>query len=254
LQKYVSAIYTSDMTIFLFTLAAAIAALAGGYTAIRTKKHLSLAMALTSGLVLGLVGFDLLPEIFEGAERSGLDNVWPMILFVAGFLVFHIVEKVVLVHGAEESQYKGHSHPKLGMARAVALACHSFFDGLSIGVAFQISPTVGLVVALAVIGHRFADGFDTANFMLLHKNNMKRILQLMALVVIAPIAGGIVSLFIHFSEGALSVYLGFFAGVLMYIAASNILPQAHSKVSPYKSIGLTIAGAAFILLVTRFGV
>jgi len=82
---------------------------------------------------------------------------------------------------------------------------------------------------------------------------MSRILQLMALVVVAPIAGGIVSLFVHFSEGALSIYLGFFAGVLMYIAASNILPQAHSKVSPYKTIGLTIVGAAFILLVTRFG-
>lgn len=241
------------MIIFLFTVAAAIAALAGGYTAIRTKKHLSLAMALTSGLVLGLVGFDLLPEVFEGVERTGIDAVWPMLFFVAGFLVFHITEKVLLIHGVDEDQYKGHSHPKLGMARAIALACHSFFDGLSIGVAFQISPTVGLVVALAVIGHRFADGFDTANFMLLHKNNMSRILQLMALVVVAPIAGGVVSLFVHFSESALSIYLGFFAGVLMYIASSNILPQAHSKVSPYKTIGLTILGAAFILLVTRFG-
>ena len=242
------------MTIFLFTLAAAIAALAGGYTAIRTKKHLHLAMALTSGLVLGLVAFDLLPEVFEGVERTGIEPTWPMLFFVVGFLAFHITEKVLLIHGADEAQYTGHSHPKLGMARAVALASHSFFDGLSIGVAFQISPTVGLVVALAVIGHRFADGFDTANFMLLHKNNMNRILQLMALVVIAPIAGGIMSLFVHFSESALSIYLGFFAGVLMYIASSNILPQAHSKVSPYKTIGLTIVGAAFILLVTRFGV
>lgn len=241
------------MTIFLFTLAAAIAALAGGYTALRTKKHLHLAMALTSGLVLGLVGFDLLPEIFEGVERTGIDAVWPMLLFVAGFLVFHITEKILLIHGAEETQYKGHSHPKLGMSRAVALACHSFFDGLSIGVAFQISPTIGLTVALAVIGHRFADGFDTANFMLLHNSTMSRVLRLMVLVVIAPIAGGLASLFVHFSESALSIYLGFFAGVLMYIAASNILPQAHSRVSPYKTIGLTVVGAAFILLVTRFG-
>jgi zinc transporter ZupT len=241
------------MTIFLFTLAAAVAALAGGFTAIRSKKQLHLAMAITSGLVLGLVGFDLLPEIFEGVERTGLDPVWPMMLFVAGFLVFHVVEKIILVHGANEPNYKEHSHPKLGIARAVALACHSFFDGLSIGVAFQISPAIGLAVALAVIGHRFADGFDTANFMLLHKNKTSQIFQLMILVVLAPIAGGIVSLLVHFSDSALSVYLGFFAGVLMYIAASNILPQAHTRVSAYKTISLTILGAAFILLVTRFG-
>ena len=76
------------MIIFLFTLVAAAAALAGGYTAIRTKKRLHLAMALTSGLVLGLVGFDLLPEIFEGALRTRTDTVWPMLFFVTGFLCF----------------------------------------------------------------------------------------------------------------------------------------------------------------------
>lgn len=241
------------MIIFLFTLAAAIAALAGGYAAIKSKKRLHLAMAVTSGLVLGLVGFDLLPEIFEGVERTGLDAIWPMILFVTGFLTFHIVEKIILVHGANETNYENHSHPKLGMARAIALACHSFFDGLSIGVAFQVSSTIGLTVALAVIGHRFADGFDTANFMILHKNKPNQIFQLMLLVVIAPIAGGLVSLLVHFSDSALSIYLGFFAGILMYIAASNILPQAHSKVSAYKTISLTVLGAAFIFLVTRFG-
>jgi len=240
------------MTIFLFTLAAALAALAGAYTAIRSKKQLQLAMAITSGLVLGLVGFDLLPEIFEGVERTGIDAIWPMILFITGFLVFHIIEKVILMHGVDEANYKDHSHPALGTARAVALACHSFFDGLSIGVAFQVSPAIGLTVALAVIGHRFADGFDTANFMLVHKNKINRILQLMAVVVIAPIAGGFTSLIIHFSDSALSIYLGFFAGVLMYMAASNILPQAHTKVSPYKTISLTILGATFIFIVTRF--
>lgn len=241
------------MIIFLFTLAAALAALAGGYTAIQSKKRLHLAMALTSGLVLGLVGFDLLPQIFAGIERTGLDPAWPMILFVSGFLTFHIVEKIILVHGADEAKYEKHTHPKLGIARAIALALHSFFDGLSIGVAFQVSPDIGLIVALAVIGHRFADGFDTANFMLIHKNKPNRIFQLMLLVVIAPIAGGLVSLMIHFSESALSVYLGFFAGVLMYIAASNILPQSHSKESTFKTIGLTILGATFIFFVTRFG-
>jgi len=241
------------MTIFLFTLAAALAALAGGYTALRSRKQLHLTMAVTSGLILGLVAFDLLPEIFEGVERTGIDPALPMILFVAGFLMFHIVEKVILIHGADENKYEDHSHPKLGMARAIALAGHSFFDGLSIGVAFQISPSVGLVVALAVIGHRFADGFDTANFMLLHKNKPQQIARLMAVVVFAPIAGGLVSLFINFSESALTIYLGFFAGVLMYIASSNILPQAHSKVAAYRTIILTILGAAFIFLITRFG-
>ncbi|CAN5330238.1 hypothetical protein BH09PAT4_BH09PAT4_06700 [soil metagenome] len=240
------------MIVFLLTVAAALAALAGGYTAISSRKQLHIAMAITSGLVLGLVGFDLLPEIFEGVHSQGLDPVWPMTLFVAGFLFFHVVEKIILVHEGAESEYGPHHHPKLGLARAVALAGHSFLDGLSIGIGFQVSSVVGYGVALAVIGHRFADGFDTATFMLLHKNNVGHIKKFMAVVIAMPIVGGLASLVVSFSESALTIYLGFFAGLLMYIAASNILPQAHTKSMSYKTVGLTVIGTVVMFVITRF--
>ncbi|HEX5743860.1 MAG TPA: hypothetical protein VFX84_00185, partial [Candidatus Saccharimonadales bacterium] len=60
------------MIVFLLTLAASAAALVGGYAAIRSRRWLNLALALTSGLVLGLVAFDLLPEIFELAGSQDL--------------------------------------------------------------------------------------------------------------------------------------------------------------------------------------
>jgi ZIP family zinc transporter len=63
--------------------------------------------------------------------------------------------------------------------------------------------------------------------------------------------GVISTFFFHLSEGGLTLYLGLFAGFLLYIGASEILPQAHSKHSSYGTIGLTVAGAAFMFLVTR---
>lgn len=239
------------MIIFLLTVAAAIAALAGGYTAIKSRHKLHIAMSITAGLVLGLVAFDLLPEIFEGVENTGLDSVWPMVTFVAGFLIFHFVEKFILVHEGLEAEYGPHRHPKLGFSRAVALVGHSFLDGLSIGVAFQVSSEVGYAVALAVIGHRFADGFDTASFMLLHKNKVVHIQKFLGVVVVMPIIGGLASLMYTFSESALTIYLGFFAGLLMYIAAGNILPQAHTKSNSFQSLGLTLVGVVFIFIITR---
>lgn len=239
------------MLVILLTIVAALAALAGGFTAIHSRRYLHFAVALTSGLVLGLVAFDLLPEIFEGIESTGLDPVWPMIFFAAGFLLFHIVEKYILVHHEPESEYGPHKHPKLGMVRAIALAGHSFLDGLSIGVGFQISNTVGTAVALAVIGHRFADGFDTANYMLLHHNRINQIRRFLGVVVAMPVLGGLSSLLISFSESVLTLYLGLFAGILMYIAASNILPQAHSKGSFYATIPLTVFGAVLMFVITR---
>lgn len=241
------------MVILLLTIFASLAALAGGYTALKSREQLHIAMALTSGLVLGLVAFDLLPEIFSGAQTQHLDIAWPMAMFAAGFLMFHIVEKLILVHEHAESDYTPHTHPKLGIARAVALAGHSFFDGLSIGVGFQVSSAVGAAVALAVIGHRFADGFDTANFMLMHKNKVEHIKKFMSIVIVMPVIGGLTSLVVHFSEASLVLYLGLFAGILMYIAASNILPQAHGHAAgAYKTIALTTFGVACMFLVTRF--
>lgn len=240
------------MIVFLLTIFASLAALAGGYTALRSRKQLHIAMALTSGLVLGLVAFDLLPEIFEGAQAQSLDLVWPMVMFVVGFLAFHVVEKLILVHEHAELDYTPHTHPKLGIARAVALAGHSFFDGLSIGVAFQVNSTVGSAVALAVIGHRFSDGFDTANFMLMHKNKVSHIKKFMSIVIIMPVVGGLTSLVVSFSQATLVMYLGLFAGILMYIVASNILPQAHGHSSSYKTVSLTVLGAVLMFVITRF--
>ena len=240
------------MLVFLLTIAASIAALAGGYTALRSRRWLNLALALTAGLVLGLVAFDLLPEIFDISNTRHLDPVWPMVALVSGFLLFHIFEKFVPIHEASEAQYGPHRHPRLGTVRAIALSGHSFLDGLSIGVAFQVSTAVGTAVALAVIGHRFADGFDTTTFMVFHKNKLSHIKVWLAVVVLMPILGGLLSLVYEFPEKALAIYLGFFAGFILYIAATNIIPQAHSEEFSRKSIVLTIFGTVFMFIVTRF--
>lgn len=240
------------MIVFLLTLAASAAALVGGYTAMHTQKWLNGALALTSGLVLGLVTFDLLPEIFGIVRSQELDPVWPMIGMTAGFLLFHLFEKFVPLHETGEKQYGPHRHPRLGVARAVALSGHSFLDGLSIGVAFQADAAVGTAVAFAVIGHRFADGFDTTTFMLFHRNKLRHIRRWLALVVIMPVAGGLASLAFSLSESALAVYLGFFAGLILYISASNLLPQAHAEGSSKQSMALTVLGVVFMFTVTRF--
>ena len=73
----------------------------------------------------------------------------------------------------------------------------------------------------------------------------------LAVVIVMPIAGGLASLAISLSESTLAIYLGFFAGIMLYISASNLLPQAHSEGSTKKSFGLTLVGVAFIFIITR---
>jgi zinc and cadmium transporter len=239
------------MTALLLSVIAALAALLGGFTALRGRKRLELALGFTAGLILGLVAFDLLPEIFEIAEHEELDLVWPMIAFATGFLVFHIMEKFILIHHAQEKKYGPHQHPHVGVVGALAFAAHSFLDGLSIGLAFQLNSTVGTAVAIAVIGHRFADGFNTTNVVLYHQNKPRRAKQMLLIAASAPILGALSTLFFSVSETTLAIYLGFFAGFILYIGASDILPQAHSRRSSYGTIIATVAGTVAMFLVAR---
>jgi zinc transporter ZupT len=111
----------------------------------------------------------------------------------------------------------------VGFLSALALAGHSFLDGLGIGFAFQVSAGTGVMVALAVLAHDFADGMNTVSLMLV----------------------------VRLPPEALAVYLGVFGGFLLYIGAADILPEAHSGRSSPWAIALTCLGAFAIYCVTQ---
>jgi ZIP family zinc transporter len=236
---------------WILTILASLGALVGGWAAFKGRKHLNLALGFTAGLILGLVAFELLPEIYNVTQSQGLDPKWPMLALVAGFLFIHIIEKTVLMHSGQEKKYGPHSHPAVGTVSALALSGHSFLDGMSIGLAFQVNTTVGTAVAIAVIGHRFADGFNTTNVMLRHQHEASRAKQMLLLASVMPLLGLLTTYLFSPSPSFLAVYLGFFAGFLLYIGASDILPQAHSKKSSGRIIVLTIIGALFMLAISH---
>lgn len=240
------------MIAILFSVISALAAEAGGFLALNKRKHLNLTLGFTAGALIGLVAFDLLPEIFEFVSKGVIDIVWPMIALVVGFLLFHTVEKSILIHQSQEQEYTVHRHPHVGYASAAALIGHSFLDGASIGLAFQINDAAGVAVALAVIGHRFADGFNGVNLMLSHKTSREQSKRVLAVVAVAPILGALFTLLYAFPDAVLAVYLGFFAGFMLYIGASDILPQAHSKGASRATLLFTIFGAVFMFVITRF--
>jgi ZIP family zinc transporter len=235
----------------LFAAATFLSTLAGGLTALRHRDSLHRLLGLTAGVILGVVAFDLLPEIFELIQSSGAEPTIAMVALVGGFLLFHIVEKSILIHHSQEHEYEVHHHPQVGIASALALAGHSFLDGMAIGLGFQAGNVVGLAVAVAVIAHDFSDGLNTVGLMLAHGNDKRQAYRMLIIDAVAPLLGAASTLLFTLSDASLTVYLGFFAGFLLYIGASEILPEAHSKHSSYQTILLTVFGAAFIFAVTR---
>jgi zinc and cadmium transporter len=69
---------------------------------------------------------------------------------------------------------------------------------------------------------------------------------------LAPILGGLSTLLFTVPNNILVLYLGFFAGFLLYIGASEILPEAHSEKSSSATVLMTFLGVLLIFIVTRF--
>ncbi len=229
-----------------------ISTLLGGITALRNRDRLHRILGYTAGVILGVIAFDLLPEIFKIVSEQKIEATWPMVALVVGFLLFHIAEKTIAMHHAHDEEYSEHKHPDIGMASALALVGHSFLDGVGIGIGFQAGEAVGITVAIAVIAHDFADGLNTVSLMLTHRNSRKRSIVLLILDALAPVLGALSTLFFTLNDTSLVIYLGFFTGFLLYIGASDILPEAHSKHSSKVTILLTVLGALFMFIVTRF--
>ena len=240
------------MTALIFSLVSFMAIFLGGFLAIKLRDKIHYVISFTAGVLLAVVFFEIIPEIFESTIKNNIEITTPFIALIIGFLFIHIVEKVAALHHHNEEEYSSHKHPVVGMASALGLAFHSFLDGVGIGLGFQIDYRVGIFIAIAVLAHGFSDGINTASLMLINKNTLKKTVGFLLIDAVAPILGVLATFFIFIPNSILILYLGFFAGFILYIGAADLLPEAHSENSSYKLIGLTVLGIILIFISSRF--
>ncbi|MEV0524417.1 ZIP family metal transporter [Streptomyces sp. NPDC050439] len=237
------------MAVFV-ALGAFVMTLVGGWTAQRVTDRRHLVLGLAGGLMLGVVGLDLLPEALEASGTPVFGVPAALLLFVAGFLAAHLVERLLAgrhaAHGADEHNGRV---PQVGLTAAGAMVGHSAMDGIAIGAAFQVGGGMGAAVALAVVAHDFADGFNTYTITSLYGNARRKALAMLFADAVAPVLGAASTLLFTIPEQLLGGYLGFFGGALLYLAAAEILPEAHHEHPARSTLLCTVAGAAFIWLV-----
>ena len=223
----------------------AIATSAGGYLAIKSRDRLHLVLGLSAGLLLGLVAFDLLPEVFE-LNTNTFGNV-PVVsvAFVAGFLALHFAEQIFGSHEPAESDY-GHEHDHsvniAGTLGALAMGCHVFLDGVALGLAFKVSDALGFAVFIAILSHAFSDGLNTVSLLIKSGHWTKRAIMLLGLDAIMRISGAALGSYVIISDPTLAIYLAMFAGFVIYLATSHILPEAHSRHPSKLTMVATVIG------------
>ena len=230
----------------LFAAITVIATAAGGALALRSKDRFHLVLGLSAGLLLGLVTLELIPEVFASNQEivGGIRLV--SIALVAGFLALHILERTFGAHEPAESDYShehSHSHGNIaGGIGALALAGHIFFDGIALGLAFQINNKIGYTIFFALLVHAFSDGLNTVTMLQKSGNWRSKAEWLLAIDAVMRISGAGVGTYLVISENWLSIYLAVFSGFIIYLATSHILPEAHSRHPSKVTLVSTVLG------------
>src|SRR5215831_977826 len=235
------------MTWLAIPLAAitALSTLCGGLVALRFQRELTTAIALTGGIVVAVALFDVLPEAIKTVD----DPRRVTALVGAGFLLFFLAERLLVLHHRDEAE-QARAHAKVGALGAAGLSIHSFIDGLGIGLAFHLGTATGLLVFLAVVTHDFADGLNTVNFVLRQSGERSQAIRWLAADAIAPFLGALTGVFIGVSDRTLGQLLALYAGFFLYMGATDLLPEAHEHPSG-KRVALTAAGFLFTFLIAR---
>jgi zinc transporter ZupT len=216
----------------------------GGAVAVRFRDRLHFLLGFSSGAVLAVALFDILPEVFALGGPSYMP------LAAAGFLAFFGLERYTALHRAREHVHTDTAHePELGALSASGLVLHSFLDGVAIGVGFQTSPQVGLLIAMGIIAHDLSDGMNTVTVVLAHGNPVNRAVMWLMFDMIAPVLGAAFTVVYQVRVSTLPGVLAFFVGSFLYIGASDLLPEAREHDSPWVAVA-TILGMVAIYLTT----
>jgi len=227
------------------------ATMLGGFFAMRFRDRLHLILGFSAGAVVAVALFDLLPEAMTFGAPHGPAII--ALFIAAGFLAYLVFDRLILIHphdhGGEHSHH--HAPQARGIAGALTLSAHSFFDGIAIGVGFQASPAIGLVIAAAVIAHDFSDGINTVSFIVRGGSSWRGALPWLLADALAPVLGALSTLLFHIPAPNIGPVLAVFAGTFLYLGASDLIPESHHQHPRAATTVMTLLGAAVIFFAVR---
>jgi ZIP family zinc transporter len=123
---------------------------------------------------------------------------------------------------------------------------HVFLDGLALGVAFTIDEKLGIAVFIALMVHAFSDGLNTVSLLIKSGKWTRKGVWLLGVDSVARVSGAAIGSSLALSEDFTAFYLAAFSGILIYLATSHILPEAHARHASRWTLVSTLAGVAIM--------
>ena len=208
-------------------------------------------VSFAAGALLAGAFLDLLPEAVEMFEGEVDTIFW----FVLGSIVFFFLfERAFnLYHHHHHEDDEGHTHATPLMLLA-GDAIHNFVDGVAVAAAVLVSPTLGIVTALAVAAHELPQEISDFSIMLHHGWAKAKVFWSNLLVSLTAVIGGVLVFYFHdLTEPYLPLFLAVTAGIFIYIASTDLMPEVSSETARDKAFHVIVLLLAGILAVWLAG-
>ena len=208
---------------WIYALAAAAANVLGA-AAVTSRRRWSLQalesmVALSAGFMVAAVLVDIFPEaIARGGPMAG-------VVALGGYIAVHLTQHTLAphFHFGEET----HDVSRMvSVSALIGLLLHTFVDGVAIASGFAVGPSLGLLVFTAILLHKFPEGLAISSLFLAAGQGRVRAILAAAALGLATVAGVI---FTTFVDRVAAHGLAISSGVMIYVAASNLVPEFQAK-------------------------
>ncbi|WP_129599308.1 ZIP family metal transporter [Anaerophilus nitritogenes] len=216
----------------------------GGIFAFFIKKptyaFLSFILGLSSGLMLSIVCFDMIPESIE------LGNIWMSII---GILIG--VGMIIFLKGFIKEEKE--NIIKTGILVGIGVAIHNFPEGLAIGSAFMATQKLGIGLAIVIAIHNMPEGISMSTPMRIGGiHRLKAFLYTLFVGIPMGIGAFVGAYFGEISQSFIGFCLSFAGGTMLYITCDELIPKSKSFQGKNKSsMGLVLGFILGVVLTKK---
>ncbi len=212
------------------------------YKFVKHKNELTVAaIACAAVVIIGLIVFDLAPELIEQ------DNAWLFVFVILGFVLLFLIDKLIPHH-----HHKHHAHDEatkehkdrlehVSTITILALSMHNLIEGMALYSISLESIRSGILMLIGVGLHNLPFGFQIAGT----KNKL-----LVFLLVISAFLGGLVVFFFgNIDEFLQGVVLAISMGMLFHILLFELFKEIRENIRQKMAIYGIIIGVILLIII-----
>ena len=207
-----------------------------------SRRYLRYFVALGAGFMLAVAFLEMLPESVLLRGESAFAFA------LSGYFIVHFFEHTVAphFHFGEETHEEEMARAHASYTALLGLVIHTFFDGVAIASGLLVSFQLGIVIFFAIFLHKLPEGFTVSSLMLASGQSRRASFLSSALLGGATLLG--IAL-MYVLRGKVGDALPLSAGVTVYVAASDLIPEVNRELGVRMAL-LVFIGVALMLLLS----